>query len=182
MNPQCLLDLSDDKYGLLFDVRRSVRYHDRRRAFYELLHWITGLLTILMAGSVLFDLAKPGNTAWWLIGLSVVAALMAAMDMVVGYNKRANLHGNLRERFALLEIAMIDGDTLDATWQQYQRTRLQIEKDEPAVYKIVDLLCHNELLVSEGVTRDKEPGRFAKMAWYHVWTSHIWRWENHQPV
>ena len=182
MNPQCLLDLSHDKYGLLFDVRRSVRYHDRRRAFYELMHQITGLLTILMAGSVLFDLAKSGSTAWWLIGLSVVAALMAAMDMVVGYNKRANLHGSLRERFALLEIDMIDGDTLDATWQRYQRTRLQIEKDEPAVYKIVDLLCHNELLVSEGVTKDKEPVRFAKMAWYHVWTSHLWRWENHQPV
>lgn len=182
MNLQEQLDLSNDKYALLFDVRRSVRYHDRRRAFYELMHQITGLLTILMAGSVLFDLAKSGSTAWWLIGLSVVAALMAAMDMVVGYNKRANLHGSLRERFALLEIDMIDGDTLDATWQRYQRTRLQIEKDEPAIYVIVDLLCHNELLVAEGVQKKNHPDKFAKIGRWQTWTSHIWRWENHQPV
>jgi hypothetical protein len=31
-------DMTDAQYGLLFDVRRSIRYHDRRRAFFETLH------------------------------------------------------------------------------------------------------------------------------------------------
>jgi hypothetical protein len=46
-------DMTDAQYGLLFDVRRSIRYHDRRRAFFETLHRITSALTILLVGWVL---------------------------------------------------------------------------------------------------------------------------------
>lgn len=174
-------NLSDQQYQLLFDVRRSVRYHDRRRAFYELLHQLTSLMTILMAGSVLFDLAKSGQTAWWMTALSVAAALLAAADMVVGYSRRANLHSGLRSKFADLEIAMLQSSNTDAAWQEHQYARLLIEKDEPAVYVILDVLCHNELLVAEGFSRQKTPGEFAKINWLQRATSQLWRWENWQP-
>jgi len=32
-------------------VRRSIRYHDRRRAFFETLHRLTGALTVLLASA-----------------------------------------------------------------------------------------------------------------------------------
>lgn len=172
------LNLSHEQYGVLFDVRRSVRYHDRRRAFYEQLHHFTSLLTILMAGSVFFDLAKPGDTARWLQVVSAMAATLAAMDMVVGYSKRAALHGNLRERFAILEIAMIDGDTQDSTWLKHQRERLLIEKDEPPTYKVLDNLCRNELLEAEGYSREKNPELFFTTTTFQRMTAQLFRWEN----
>lgn len=172
------LNLSDEQYGLLFDVRRSIRYHDRRRAFYEQLHHFTSLLTILMAGSVFFDLAKSGETATWLQCLSVIAALFAAMDMVIGYSKRAALHGNLRERFAMLEIDMVDGDTAPATWSKYQRERLIIEKDEPPIYKVLDNLCRNDLLEAEGFNRRDNPEHFFSATWWQRFTSQIFRWDD----
>jgi hypothetical protein len=171
---------SDKQYGLLFDVRRSVRYHDRRRAFYEQMHHLTGVLTILMAGSVLFDLAKDGATAGWLVALSVMAAVLSAADMVLGYSRCAARHDDLRKRFADLEIAMLDGGTADPKWQEHHRLRLLIEKDEPAIYKIVDLLCRNELLVAERFTRKKNPEQFARISVWQRLTSQIWRWDNWQ--
>ena len=172
------LNISHEQYGLLFDVRRSVRYHDRRRAFYEQLHQITSLLTVLMAGSVFFDLAKPVETANWLQAISVLAAIFAALDMVIGYSKRALLHSSLRERFALLEIDMVMGDAEDATWLNHQRVRLMIEKDEPPVYKVLDGLCRNELLEAEGYKRKDHPLQFFEATCWQQTTSQLFRWEN----
>jgi hypothetical protein len=178
MNFRDQFNLSDEQYGLLFGVRRSVRYHDRRRAFYERCHQVTSVLTILMAGSVLFELGKTGEVAGWLKAISVLAALMAALDMVVGYAKRAINHGGLRERFALLEIAMIDGGIDEDTWLKHQRERLMIEKDEPPIYKVLDLLCHNELAEAEGYKRSDSPECFFTANWWQRFTSQIFRWEN----
>lgn len=172
--------LSDEQYGLLFDIRRSVRYHDRRKAFYEQLHHLTSLMTILMAGSVLFDLAKDGETAGWMIALSVVAALLAAVDMVLGYSRRATLHADLRRRFADLEIAMLMGAPSHEEWQTHLRTRLLIEKDEPAIYKVLDLLCRNELLVAQGFNGKDNPEQFAKVSWWQRLTCQFWRWDSWQ--
>jgi hypothetical protein len=46
-------DMNDEQYGLLTDVRRSIRYHDRRRGFFDLMHRMTSVLTVFMAGVVL---------------------------------------------------------------------------------------------------------------------------------
>ncbi|MCG8998423.1 hypothetical protein [Laribacter hongkongensis] len=174
--------LSHDQYGLLFDIRRSVRYHDRRKAFYELLHHITSWMTILMAGSVLFDAAKDGKTADWMICLSIAAALLAAADMVLGYSRRANLHGDLRRRFADLEIAILMGGSSQEEWHEHTRTRLIIEKDEPAIYKVLDLLCRNELLVAEGFNRKDNPEQFANITRYQRWTCQLYRWDAWQAA
>lgn len=181
MNLREQLNLSDEQYGLLFDVRRSIRYHDRRRAFYELCHHVTSLLTILMAGSVLFDLAKSGETAWWLQFFSILAALFATLDMVIGYSKRAGSHSSLRERFANLEIDMISGTMEDIVWSKYQRDRLLIEKDEPAIYKVLDLLCRNELLEAEGILKKDTPEQFFAASGWQRFTSQVYRWENVNP-
>lgn len=166
-------DMTDEQYGLLFDVRRSMRYHDRRRAFFERMHRVTNLLTILMAGSVLYDLGRSGETAWWLMGLGVIAALLAALDMVVGYGSRAALHGELKARFAGLEIAMLRGASDAATWSEHQVQRLSIERDEPPIYRALDLLCRNEQLKAEGVTLKSE---FERLDWWHRYTSHLLMW------
>lgn len=172
------LALSDEQYGLLFDVRRSVRYHDRRRAFYEQCHHLTSVLTILLAGSVLFDIAKPGESPWWLMAISAMGAILAAIDMVVGYSKHASVHGSLRERFVALEISMIEGANDEALWDQYQKSRLLIEKDEPPIYRVLDLLCHNELAEAEGYKRAENPEQFFRANWWQQLTSQLYRWEN----
>lgn len=179
MNAQELASLEDDQYGLLFDVRRSVRYHDRRRGFYEKMHKLTNFMTILMAGSVLFDLAKEGNTARWLIALSVVAALLAVADMVFVYSEMAGLHDGLKRRFAALEIAIISGPAEGDAWDRYMHDRLVIEQDEPPIYKVLDGLCRNALLTAQG---HKDPAQFNKFNCWQSLTRNFFRWENANTV
>lgn len=178
MNLQEQMHLSDDNYGLLFDVRRSVRYHDRRLAFYERCHQFTSVLTILMAGSVLFDVARPGDTPWWLMTIAVTAAVLAAMDMVVGYARKAALHTDLKSRFADLEIRMLGGPNEGPIWGEYVQERLKIEKDEPTPYFVVDAICRNELLVASGIKRSDQPEQFISVNYWQWATRHLLHWSD----
>lgn len=164
--------MDDAQYGLLFDVRRSIRYHDRRRAFFDQLHRITGALTILMAGSVLFDLGKPGQSASWLMALAVVAALLSALDMVVGYATHAALHDDLKGRFVDLERDILKGGDTQDVWTEHRLARLSIERDEPPIYRALDLLCHNEIVYAEGC--DASDAKEVKF--WHRWTRHFFHW------
>lgn len=175
MTPQ---HMTNEQYQLLFGVRRSMRYHERRRAFLERLHRITSVLTILMAGSVLFDLGRSGDTSWWLSLVSVLAALMAGMDMVVGYSKLADVHHNLKTRFGNLEMEMLTGNSEEQTWQQYLLIRLSIEQDEPPIFRALDLLCHNELLAAEGISRKKHPDEFSTIGRLQRFTCHVLHWQD----
>ena len=143
-------EMTDAQYALYFDVRRSIRYHDRRSAFFERMHQLTGVLTVLLAGSVLFDIARPGDNPAWLLALAAIAALFSAFDIVIGYAAKAGQHRDLKARFAALEIAIVTGNADAATWQAHHTERLRIEQDEPPIYRALDLLCHNELMRAEG--------------------------------
>lgn len=164
--------LDDAQYGLLFDVRRSIRYHDRRRAFFERMHRVTGALTIILAGGVIFELAGTGSPALWLQVIAAGSAILAAMDIVVGYSSKANLHDGLRVRFVDLEISMLSGDLEHLTWQGHRQKRLEIEREEPPIYRALDLLCHNELCKAEGITPNATVGTFKQL------TSQLFTWSN----
>lgn len=151
--------MTDEQYGLLFDVRRSIRYHEQRSAFFERLHQLTGALTVFLAGTVILDFAGPAQTPAWLACVALLAAVLAAFDFVVGYAKAGALHRTLKSRFGLLELAILQGDSTEAAWGQHQAERLKIEQDEPAVYRALDLACYNELLEPEGHGRDSKHRR-----------------------
>lgn len=151
--------MTDEQYALLFAVRRSIRYHEQRAAFFERLHQLTGALTVFLAGTVILDFAGPAQAPAWLAGLALIAAVLAAFDFVVGYAKAGALHRTLKARFAFLELAILQGDSSEAAWAQHGAERLKIEQDEPAVYRALDLACHNELLDPEGHGRDSKHRR-----------------------
>lgn len=168
--------MTDDQYAVLFGVRRSVRYHDRRRAFFEQLHRLTAVLTVLMAGSVLFDIGKPGAPAVWLTALAVIAALLAAIDMVVGYASRASLHRDLKQRFVDLEMDVLARGDSPEVWTAHRLARLAIERDEPPIYRALDLLCYNELLIAEGC----DPAKLVALKKWQRWTRHLLHWPDTQ--
>lgn len=173
-------DMDDTQYALLFRVRRSIRYHDRRRAFFEVLHRITSVLTILIAGSILFEIGSDQTmTAFWLTGLSVIAAVLAAVDMVIGYASHAALHRDLKVRFCDLETEILIGGESSAEWDKYQASVLRIERDEPPIYRALDLLCRDEVLVAEGFMKDgQDVSQFSKLPFFTRLTSHLYSWPN----
>lgn len=139
-------DMSDAQWDLLFNIHRSIRYHDKRKAFFELLHRGTNVITILFAGNVLFMATHPdaGGDPGWLTAIALFGSILATIDLVIGYASRASLHSVLRQKFCDLEIAIrcTPEDNLDIA--ALTRQRLEIEKDEPSIYRALDLVCYNE--------------------------------------
>ena len=79
---------------LKFSIDRSIRYHARRRSFFDLFHKISMFL-IIVFGSTAF--AAYFKEAAGFLGL--VAALIAALDLVVGFSMKARDHALLYMRF-----------------------------------------------------------------------------------
>lgn len=91
-------------YGLLFDVRRSVRYHDRRRAWFELLRRMAGLSALFLCAAVLFSAAGTAPAPPWLAALAISAGLVG-VDVLAGFANSAARHQSLRARFIMLEAS-----------------------------------------------------------------------------
>ena len=150
--------LEEEFRKLLFGVRRSVRYHARRRRFYERFHDRV-LLVVLSSGSasvlafgfeltgMLTDLVKSA--------LAAVVTVAALVDFVVGSMRKASLHSDLGRRFIALEQRLVAAGSSpsEAALVEATQERLAIESDEPPVLRALDTLCHNELLRAMGYPR-----------------------------
>ena len=138
-------------YALLFAVRRSVRYHDRRRRFYEIWNSITvGAATVGGSSAVTAFLAMP-ESAWLPPALAAIVAFMGAIDLVVGTARSANRHGDLARQFISLEMKFAHGHNLeDSEHDELVRERLRIEASEPTALRLLDVMCHYDILLSEG--------------------------------
>lgn len=170
--------LSDDQHALLFGVRRSIRYHDRRTGFFDSLHRITNALTVLLAGMVFVELLD-GNVPHALQWLAGVSATLSIIDFVLGYSQRADAHRSFKRQFGELEADIVVSD-LDNTeqWKSFSARRVRIESNEPPVYRALDLLCQNELLLASGYTRQVDPADFSYLKLKHRLTAHLLRWSD----
>lgn len=163
-------DTEAARYGILFGVRKSVRYHDRRVGHYERLHRVTSLISILLAGYVFLEISGL-DLPCWAIWLAAFGAILSACDMVQGYSKCADLHRNLKRRFLELEIKM---QAASFPLSDAIASRLTIEGDEPPVFRALDLLCHNELCAAEGQNAE----HFAKTSIVQRWSANWIKWTN----
>jgi len=140
-------DLLED---LKFQIERSVRYHERRRSFFESWHKFIMLLVIL-SGSAAFSPLL--NQASWL-GLFI--AFIAAMDLVLGFSHKARDHSILYMRFIDLLVEMESKfDRVGENLSSWTSRRLAIEKDEPPVLTALNASCHNEVIAAQGLDADE---------------------------
>lgn len=138
-------------YRQLFGVRRSVRYHQRRRSYFESWHGCIATVQVISGSSALAVLVA--GEALNPIGLSLAAAppLLAAIDLVFGTTRRATLHATLGRQFSYLESDMVpheaDRESVPSeALADFKKRRLAIEADEPPKLRVVDLLSHNDLV------------------------------------
>ena len=151
----------DRTYDLLFGVRRSSRYHNRRRRFYEL--WSSMTIFVMIFGSslaVVVSLLDLGEFWGWLhTAISIIVAAFGAAEVAVGMTtRRADVHANLARRFIALEKRFAHGRRLeDAEFEALTRERLEIESSEPPSLILLDTMCHLELLRSLGESQEHPP-------------------------
>lgn len=148
-------DIAIERHNLLFGVRRSVRYHNRRRMFFDRWQTVTSLISVVFGSATFFAVIGTNNPNIAAVTAAVVV-FFSAVDLVVGTVKVARDHYDLAKRFITLEQEIISVQELDEkSLIRLKNARLDIEKDEPPVLRVLDTLCHNEMLRSMGYDKEE---------------------------
>jgi hypothetical protein len=165
-----------DTNELLFGIQRSIRYHDRRIAYFDRWHKVTNVFTILLSGVVLLELTGAESPLWVKIWAAITAVIVA-FDLVVGFGHRANEHRDLKRRFCALERRLIQSNSMEDV-HSIQVDRSEIEAEEPPIFRALDAMCHNELLTARGYSRTDHEERlhFRKVSRFMRWTKNWLRW------
>jgi hypothetical protein len=138
------------RHNLLWGVRRSILYHTRRRMFYDRMGMWASACGVLLGSSVVVTTLQSLNE----IALRVMAlltAIFSLINLVVGSSGKARQHHDLVRKFTKLESDIICKPTpSEQDISELECRRLEIEAEEPPKLAVLDVICHNELLVAEG--------------------------------
>lgn len=150
-------DMQQRWKDLLFGVRRSVLYHrHRQRHFDNMNRWKTAI-TLLSGSAAMVTLQTQLHEALPRLPFvaSALVTVISTAELVLGTTAKARLHADLARRFLELErdMALVEHPTT-ADLQRYTTDRLLIEADEPPILRMLDVLCHNELMRAEGYEWD----------------------------
>ncbi len=149
---------------LNFAVEKSMRYHQRRRGFYDRTH-----------KSIMFFVVLAGSAAFSGIGeyFGAIAAMLAAADLVWSPSHKARDHEMLFRRFSELAIAIRTAALPDRSrYEEWVQARINIETNEPPIYWALEADCDNEVRRAWG--KDNE---LVNIGWLSRWTMYLLRHE-----
>lgn len=153
---------------LLFQVDCSIRYHSKRRRFFENVQQWALFVGFMFATGAVANLMDKIGSEWASVSLSLVGAAFVGVAIVSRAGAKANDHNDLKRRFIRLQQDMERGRGR-ATGDQvteWTAERLAIEADEPPVNKVVHAVSYNDLVRSKWPGEIENP-RFVVIKWRH---------------
>ena len=156
--------LKDKWHALLFGVRRSVRYHVRRRQFFDRLDFTTKFLIVVTGGGTVVAVGNDSNNHVVAMIFGGLVAMFSAIDLIIGCSKAARNHHDLSREFIELEKKLMKDEQhpTETKLAEYAGKRLEIEKEEPPKLRALDLLCADELVKAGGYPEEESH----KFKWY----------------
>ncbi len=148
------MDFDLEKHNLLFGVRRSIRYHARRRSFFDRYDLFTNAVAVIFGSATIYAVFSSISKEW-AVAAAAVVTVFSSINLVVGSSKMARLHEDLCRRFINLEKRMVEAPPQSAAeLATFVASRLEIEGDEPPILKVLDSICHNELMRAMGYKKE----------------------------
>ena len=159
--------MTNDQWGMLWGVKRSIRYHAYRRRFWNNWHVITMVAAVFSAATSIATFGGFVGIAdhpWLHPVLMVATATLLVLDAVLGFSSKSALHDMLKRRLVSLERMVERSDGSDEELDFIADERARIEDDEPDVLGVLNDICHNEELTAQGI----DEGRL-KIGWFQQW-------------
>lgn len=134
-----------------FGIKKSIRYHSRRRAFFERLDNLANWL-VAVAGASAFAAVVGTNGGFLSKVLTAVITVIALGNVILGFGARARLHQDLYRKFSELaiEVAGIEKPPTTQDISRLRAKRLTLEADEPHTIDALERWCWNEEAESRG--------------------------------
>lgn len=144
----------------LFSVRRSIRYHQRRRAFFDRLDKTSNMLSLIFGSAAIFGVLQEKYKLVAIVASGVVT-VVSSINLVVGSAQRGRDHTDFMRRYIELEKVMLVKPT-EEDLLRVKAARLSIEAEEPPVMRVLDMICQRELMRATGYTKEELP----KIGWF----------------
>ncbi|KPU82198.1 hypothetical protein JI57_04515 [Psychromonas sp. PRT-SC03] len=146
-NPEDNEKVDLEAHTLLFSVRRSIQYHNRRRGFYNRYNLLTNAFAIIGGSGIALQIFQQTNTPWEGIVPGMFIVITSTLNLVINTVQKIHQHHNLSRQFIELEKKIITGKPYKGRdINQWEATKLSIESDEPPILQVLDTICHNDLL------------------------------------
>ncbi len=151
----------DEWADLLFDIRRSRRYHMRREQFFGRFHFTAGFLTALFGSATFATVLADSPLGLWSAALT---AIFGACELVGQPFSRALTHRELTREFTRLErkMQLPAAEINEVALRNVQARRLDIEGKEPPTLQVLNVMCYNEEVLASGSGRQ----HLKKVLWY----------------
>jgi hypothetical protein len=150
---------------LLFNVRLSVRYHNRRRAFFDTFNLAANAFSVIFSSAAIAALRADSErfAVWSAIAITIISGF----NLVLRTSERARQHHDLAKRFIALEQKVVPAT--DDTFSALYGEKLAIEADEPPPLNVLALVCHNDQIQAEGI----DVKRKIKLRWWQRLFAHL---------
>ena len=149
-------EASSELIALDFGVHKSIRYHVKRRAFFDVMHRVAMLIAVIGGSAAFFALIGEKTEVGQIAALTV--AIATALDLVFAFPENAREHDKLAERFSDLavELALAQSGAVDGRrLAELKGKRLALERGEPTALDALNVICHNEEAEARGYDRDQ---------------------------
>jgi hypothetical protein len=157
--------------GLRFSIEKSLRYHQRRRAFFETVHRILMLMVIILGSAAATSIFGTSSTL-----LALMTALVGAFDLVWAPGSKARDHLVLHQRFSALTTEILrTPNPSPRQIVEWSAKRVEIETDEPPIYWALERDCYNEVCHAWG--RDQNPNALNKLSHLERWFMNFYRFD-----
>lgn len=160
-------DLADRWWATLFSVRRSIRYHQRRRAFYDRLDQFSNMLSLIFGSAAIYGVLEDNAKNVALVA-SAMVTVVSSINLVVGSAQRGRAHADFMRRYVDLEKRML-GSESEERLLEVAEARLSIEAEEPPVMHVLNIICHNETMRAMGFKKEDLP----KIGWFQSFVSQV---------
>ncbi|MDR6915075.1 hypothetical protein J2X66_001940 [Pseudomonas sp. 3296] len=160
-------DLADRWHNTLFSVRRSIRYHQRRRGFYDRLDKTSNMLSLIFGSTAIYGILQTNTKTLALIA-SAAVTVFASINLVIGSAQRGRDHTDFMRKYVELEKRML-GIESEERLLEVAAARLSIEAEEPPVLHVLNAICHNETMRAMGYPKEDLP----KIGICQAWVSQV---------
>lgn len=152
------MDLDDEIWELRFHIARSIRYHDKKRAWFDVLNKVAQIIALVASSAAVINLIKEEANDEFALWFSAIAATATLVNLVMGSAAKFFTYSELKKRFVELD-SKLDKLTASPTeagivalWQEIKA----VEKDEPPISKILNIRAHNAAVDALGAGADQK--------------------------
>lgn len=154
-------DLASQLDSQIFLYNKSIRYHSKKRRFFEFLHRLSQTF-VLSGGSAAVAAIWSNNSSFSLIATAVIG-VSGILDFTFDFSGKARIHNDLYRRLIAVSADMISKHPKSFEEISVLRAeRYTIGADSPTIGRVLDAICHNEELQARG----DEESHFLRVRWY----------------